>query len=259
MDGNGKPEIWIGGDFNSSTYGGVTRIYAFESDSPGSYERVFQIDIRGLFAFTTGKMRFCDLDYDGKKDLFLANGDFVFGIKNNGVGSYYFDFIKLLPLIDTTYSSQLIDRIDAADLDGDNVYEVIANHYLFFSPNVSAYYSVFHKRNKISSVDDNNINIPNKFNLYNNYPNPFNPETKIRFIMPSEAKVSINIYNILGEEIKELINETRISGEYEITWDGADFSGSKVPSGIYLITMKATPTAADLSGFQKTIKAVLLK
>ncbi|NWG27483.1 MAG: VCBS repeat-containing protein [Ignavibacteriaceae bacterium] len=252
MDGNGKPEIWIGGDFSSSVYGGVTRIYAYEANGPANYEQVYQIDIRGLFAFTTGKLRYCDLDYDGKKDLFLANGDFVFCIKNNGVGSYYFDFIKLLPLIDTTYSIQMIDRIDAADLDGDNSFEIVANHYLYFPSQESAYFSVFYKRNKISGVDDIYNPIPDRFNLYNNYPNPFNPETNIKFHLPLEAKVSLSIYNILGEEIKELINETRLSGEYEITWNGTDKNGNPVPSGIYFITMKA-------GNFQKTIKSVLVK
>lgn len=259
MDGNGKPEIWIGGDFSSSLYGGVTRIYAFESNGFGNYEQVYQIDIRGLFAFTTGKMRYCDLDYDGKKDLFLANGDFVFCIKNNGVGSYYIDFIKLLPLIDTTYSVQLIDRIDAADLDGDEVYEIVANHYLYFPSQESAYYSVFHKRNRVSGVDDNDNPIPDRFNLYNNYPNPFNPETKIKFHLPSEARISLIVYNSLGEEIKKLLNETRISGEYEITWNGTDNKGNTVPSGVYFITMEANPITKNVESFQKTIKSVLLK
>jgi hypothetical protein len=252
MDGNGKPEIWIGGDFSSSIYGGVTRLYVYEPNGPGNYEQVYQIDIRGLFAFTTGKMRFCDLDGDGKKDLFLANGDFVFCIKNNDVGSYYFDFIKLLPLIDTTYSVQLIDRIDAADLDGDEVYEIVANHYLYFPSDESAYYSVFHKRNRVSGVDDNDNPIPEKFNLYYNYPNPFNPETHIKFHLPSEARVSLSIYNVLGEEIKQLLNETRLSGEYEITWNGTDNKGDSVPSGIYFITMTANK-------YSKTIKSLLIK
>lgn len=259
MDGNGKPEIWIGGDFNSSIYGGVTRIYAFESNNPGSYEQVFQIDIRGLFAFTTGKMRYVDLDYDKKKELFLANGDFVFCIKNNGLSSYYFDFIKLLPLIDTVYTSQYIARIDAADLDGDNTFEIIANHDLYFSSNEGAYYSVFHKRNKITSVDDTMNPIPISFDLLQNYPNPFNPETKITFTLHIESEVTIVIYNVLGEEIKELLRETRLSGEYEITWDGTDYSRAKVPSGIYFITMKALPSNREEVSFQKTIKAVLLK
>lgn len=259
MDGNGKQEIWIGGDFNSSLYGGVTRIFAFESNTPGIYEQVFQIDVRGLFALTTGKMRYANLDYDDKKELFLANGDFVFSIKSNGISSYYFDFIKLLPLIDTSYSSQYIERVDATDLDGDGTLEIIANHYINFLSNEGAFYSVFHKRNKISNVYDEENSLPNNFDLFPNYPNPFNPVTKIEFMLPSESKVFISIYNILGEEIKILINETRLSGEYGITWNGTDYSGDKVPSGIYFITMKANPIINKLGSFQKTIKAVLLK
>ena len=210
MDGNGKPEIWIGGDFNSSLYGGVTRVYAFESNGPESYKQIYQIDIRGLFAFTTGKMRYCDLDYDGKKDLFLANGDFVFGIKNNGVGSYYFDFVKLLPLIDTTYASQYIWRVDVADLDGDNIWELISQHELYFSNQTSKFFSVFFKRNKISEVDEIKNQVPNNYEIFQNYPNPFNPDTKIEFTLPSESNVFISIYNIVGEEIKKLLIETRL-------------------------------------------------
>lgn len=259
MDGNGKPEIWIGGDFNSSLYGGVTRVYAFESDGPGSYEQVFQIDIRGLFALTTGKMRYVDLDFDEKKELFLSNGDFVFGIKNNGIGSYYFDFVKILPLIDTTYASQYIWRVDVADLDGDNIWELISQHELYFSNQTSRFFSVFFKRNKISEVDEIKNQVPNNYEIFQNYPNPFNPDTKIEFTLPSESKVFISIYNIVGEEIKKLLIETRLSGEYEITWDGTDYSGSKVPSGIYFITMKANSIIKNQGSFQKTIKSVLLK
>ena len=259
MDGNGKPEIWIGGDFSSSIYGGVTRLFAFESNSPGNYELVYQIDIRGLFAYTIGKMRYADLDYNNRKELFLANGDFVFCIKSNSVRSYYFDFIKLLPLIDTTYSSQYIESVDAVDLDGDNIMEIVANHEFYFSNQTGSYCSVFYKRNNVTDVMEPPNPVPGSYDLAQNYPNPFNPVTNIKFSLPELSDIEIKVYNILGKEIKELLNETRSSGEHKTSWNGKDDYGNTVPSGVYFITMKANTVNSKAGCFQKTIKAVLLK
>ena len=95
--------------------------------------------------------------------------------------------------------------------------------------------------------------------MLQNYPNPFNPETRIKFSMPSDSKLSIRIYNTLGEEIKELLNETRSSGEYEIGWNGTDNSGTRVPSGVYFITMEAFTNKQNSAPFRKTIKSVLVR
>jgi hypothetical protein len=253
MDVNGKPEIWIGGDFASSVYGGVTRLYAFEATTPGVYEQVYQIDIRGLFSSIDGKMRYVDLDGDGEKELFLTNANLVFCFKYDGNGNYYMDFILQAPRLDSIYTTQSLERIDAADLNGDGIIEIIPQYFLSKGWQESwEYRSVFLKRDKLSDVEDELINIPENFELFQNYPNPFNPETKIKFAIPSTSEVKIKVYNILGKEIKELINETRSSGEYEINWNGTDVIGNKVPSGVYFISMEAL-------NFHKTIKSVLLK
>jgi hypothetical protein len=114
------------------------------------------------------------------------------------------------------------------------------------------YKSIFLKRNLISDVEGEDNTLPEEFKIYQNYPNPFNPSTTIRFFLPQEARVSIKVYNIIGKEITELLNETRKTGEYEITWDGTDSNGKLVPSGIYFITMNA-------DRFSNTIKAMLIK
>ena len=129
MDGNGKPEIWIGGDFGSSLYGGVTRLFAFEASSPGVYEQVYQIDIRGLFSMIYGKLRYADLDGDGEKDLFLTNADLAFGFKYDGNHNYYMDFVKRMPELDPIYIYQSLDRVDIADIDEDGILRSFLNTY----------------------------------------------------------------------------------------------------------------------------------
>jgi hypothetical protein len=111
----------------------------------------------------------------------------------------------------------------------------------------------------ITTVSDLPNNIPLQFELYANYPNPFNPATNIKFALPYEASINIKIYNTLGKEIKELLNEARLSGEYEINWDGTDNFGNKVSSGVYFITMDANSFSKNYMPFRKTIKSILLK
>ena len=75
-------------------------------------------------------------------------------------------------------------------------------------------------------------NIPNKFFLAQNYPNPFNPFTTIQFWLPKQSYLSLKIYNTLGEEVKNLIEEELDAGSYEIEFDAAGLT-----SGIYLYTI----------------------
>ena len=82
---------------------------------------------------------------------------------------------------------------------------------------------------KKSSKESTNSLIPQTYQLYQNYPNPFNPTTKIAFDLPKDAKVKLVIYDILGREMKTLVNnEFRSAGKY-IT----EFNGSNMASGVY--------------------------
>ena len=74
---------------------------------------------------------------------------------------------------------------------------------------------------------------PPAFALEQNYPNPFNPETAIVYILPETAHVSLIIYNVVGQEVRRLVDATQASGQQRILWDGKDASGSHVPSGVY--------------------------
>ena len=245
MNGNGKNEIWVGSDFSSSLYGGVTRVFVLEPAGNDTYQVVYQIDIRGLFSGIYGRIRYVDVDGDGIKEIFLNNGTLVFCFKYSTERNFYLDFI-----IDTwDYSADEYAGTDIADLNSDSMPEFIMQKEAY-PP--AQYKSLFWKRDKTVDVKEANNSIPDEFNLYQNYPNPFNPSTTIRFSIPQEAKVNIKVYNILGKEITQLLNEIRRSGEYEISWNGRDSKGNQMPSGVYFIKLVADK-------YNKTIKAVLLK
>ena len=79
----------------------------------------------------------------------------------------------------------------------------------------------------------------NEFMLRQNYPNPFNPETIIEYALPRETRVDLKVYNILGGEIKSLVNHRQGAGAYSITWNGEDNDGRLVDSGVYMYILRA--------------------
>ena len=86
----------------------------------------------------------------------------------------------------------------------------------------------------IGVVDEDVAQLPTKFQLKQNYPNPFNPATSIEYSVPYEDKIVLTIYNILGEEVVRLIDETQTAGNYAITWDAAN-----IASGIYFYKLQS--------------------
>ncbi|MBD3341073.1 MAG: T9SS type A sorting domain-containing protein, partial [Candidatus Lokiarchaeota archaeon] len=94
---------------------------------------------------------------------------------------------------------------------------------------------------------------PRDYILYQNYPNPFNQSTTIRFALPRESIVNLTIYNMLGKQIKKLINNKRMSmGTHSVIWNGSDDNHSLISSGIYLCLL-------DVEGDLSRIKTVLMK
>jgi len=77
------------------------------------------------------------------------------------------------------------------------------------------------------------------FALKQNYPNPFNPETIIQYSLTADSEVRLVIYNILGQQVRELVNELQQPGVYAVRWDGTDESGYRVTSGVYLYRLVA--------------------
>jgi hypothetical protein len=93
------------------------------------------------------------------------------------------------------------------------------------------------------------------FRLEQNYPNPFNPITGIRFTVKGgqpSLPVSLEIYNILGESVRTLVDEELGSGEYEIFWDGKNESQREVASGVYFYKLK-------VGDFEQTRKMILMR
>jgi hypothetical protein len=92
----------------------------------------------------------------------------------------------------------------------------------------------------------------NSYKLEANYPNPFNPATTIKYHLAKSGVTTLKIHNILGEEIRTLINENQSAGEYTVTWNGIDNYGNMVTSGVYILTLRS-------GEFQKSQRMILLR
>ena len=106
--------------------------------------------------------------------------------------------------------------------------------------------------NPVGIEEELEDNIISDYVLMQNYPNPFNPSTVIKYQLPNTSHTQLNIYNIKGQLVKTLINETQNAGYYNITWDGKNNDNREVASGLYVYRI----TAGD---YVETRKMLLLK
>ncbi len=104
------------------------------------------------------------------------------------------------------------------------------------------------------SIDDEGlVSAPEVFNLGDNYPNPFNPSTTVKYQLGKASKVNLTIYNALGQVVKVLVNnDDQVAGSHQVQWNGRDNVGNMVASGVYLYKLQADDNT-------QTKKMLLLK
>jgi hypothetical protein len=105
---------------------------------------------------------------------------------------------------------------------------------------------------KIVTQEEMERSRPESFSLQQNHPNPFNPQTQVRYDLPQDCEVKLTIYNLLGQKVKVLVDEHQSAGHKAVFWDGKDERGVEVASGIYFYKIQA-------GEFVQTKKMLLLK
>ena len=95
--------------------------------------------------------------------------------------------------------------------------------------------------------------LPVVFDLANNYPNPFNPATTIKYALPQAADVALTVYNVLGQPVRTLVAEHQSAGRYVVEWDATNNSGHSLSSGMYFYRLEAG------GEFREVKKMLLLK
>ena len=190
-----------------------------------------------------------DLDQDGDMDL-VVNQDDVRLLQNNLEAGYQFgtlrwyenagdgSFMKRAP-IDSLRKS--LQQIVTTDLDGDSKPEIIV-------PARDEQRLLIYKNILMPSVSNEFENeIARNFKLYQNYPNPFNPTTFIQYEVPATAKVTLRVYNILGQLVQTLIDRRQPSGIHHVRFDAGNLS-----SGVYIYQLST-------QGVTDTKKMLIIK
>ena len=89
----------------------------------------------------------------------------------------------------------------------------------------------------VASADEGSL-LPSEYALFQNYPNPFNPSTQISFDVPNSEFVTLRVYNLLGQDVKTLINQSMVPGRYTVEWNGNDMLHNDVASGVYFYELR---------------------
>ncbi|MBM3713376.1 MAG: T9SS type A sorting domain-containing protein [Actinobacteria bacterium] len=190
------------------------------------------------------KFPFIDFNGDGKKEMILKKGD--------GKGLFIYDVVNNSAVFEWT-ESQLysVKFIALTDVNGDGKLELIFLARLGeFGDSYKTY--IYSTSALTSSVKISQDDIPNNYKLSQNYPNPFNPSTTIEYEISQPENVKINIYDVTGRLIKELVKEQKNIGRYSVVWNGKDDSGNMVASGNYFYQI-------IIGDFAHAKKMILLK
>ena len=248
IDKNGKPEFWIGGQ-NFST--GISTFWCYESNGDNSYIPVAEIQLRYLVTLGANYLQAADMDNDGTEELIISLGNYLIILKFTGKPNEHQYEISYAKINESTQPGAQFHSATLKDFNGDGKKDILLPMDKYVNPNIDLF-SYLLVQDSVTSIKYENTKVPDKFELMQNFPNPFNPTTTIKFKLGIQSRINLSVYNVLGKEIKTLAEATLSAGEYTYSWDGKDNEGNSLPGGIYFIQMKA-------QSFRKTIKAVLLK
>ena len=246
INGNGRPELWIGGDGTTSG----TKIYCYESPGNNEYELVYQIRLPGLFSFYPYGIVNTDINLDGEEELAIWTCGYIIVLENTGPESYeiryaHHNVYDGSPLYKNYYS------LTVEDLSGDGYPEILISGTKMLD-DVHHRYTEIHRPSG-SITDVSKIARPTNPTILRAYPNPFNRSITISWQCNGFLAQNFQILDIQGRAIRtEHLSVNSTEKYFEYHWDATDENGTEVSSGVYFISV------AD-SGTQLITKVVLIK
>ena len=189
------------------------------------------------------------------------------GVPNSLMAMVLEDGIELTwsPIVDEDFQYYLLEKSTNESFSDVVNYEIVDTTFMDveYEMNQTYYYRVTafdHAGNQsdfsdvveaalLSAMEDL---VPAEFALHQNYPNPFNPTTQIKFDLAEDGLVSIKIYDVMGRQLKTLVNSVKAAGYHSIQWDATNDLGEGVSAGMYIYMIQA-------GDFVSTKKMVLLK
>ncbi len=244
--------IWNSSSINYNTISGWVD---FEKSGSVWKKRIYQIDSTSFRIMTEGFSLTPQYTYTFNQNeklaglqLYSTDGD----LNGNGIIDFYVlayygaasPYRQTVKIFDISTNQTILERNESSfyfsyptliDVNNDGLHECVISKFSY--PSFSGY-NVEVYSTPASGVED--VGTPNQYRLYQNFPNPFNPSTTIKFSLPAADNVQIKIFDIKGELINTISSEVKIAGENEITWDGTNYHGVKQPSGVYVYQLNST-------------------
>jgi hypothetical protein len=237
--------IYTGDDLDSKILRRITT--TTDSDGIVTIDSALQEDVEGTIAMKISA-NYSDFDNDGFEDIIMPSQAWTDSID---VNEYTWIRDTAYTIYDTMYAntdSMAIDTVDFAFSIYDSleykIEEPVRVGIRFLESSVMA-----------TGLESRDLTVitPKDYKLRQNYPNPFNPETTIEFVLPIRKKISLTIYNSIGQKVKTLINDEFFSpGSHEKLWDGTNDAGVKVATGMYVYEL-------SFGNFTKSRRMMLIK
>ncbi len=167
----------------------------------------------------------------------------LFVLGDYAVTSYYNQGFQVFDVSNPANISK-VDQFDTSVLNGEGfdgawgVYPFAPSGNIYISDQQSGLH-IFELNVGPSTGDPNRETPPGTFALFDNYPNPFNPETRIDYVIGVDSKVRLEVYNMLGQKVRTLRSREQAAGSYNVIWDGSNDAGNQVASGIYFYRLEA--------------------
>ena len=221
------------GDLDVITHSNISNTLVWY-ENPSWTEHIIDEGLSGFNYGLTG-----DLDDDGDYDVIFGSEDYIGWCENtNGAINWQRHIVA-------TFAGRYPQPTGLADLNGDN-YKDITGYAL--SAEEEAGDTFWLANPLLTEITAANNETPDAFSLDPNYPNPFNPTTKISYQLPQTSEVELSIYNLLGQKVQTLVKSKQPAGYYTTTWDASGF-----PSGVYIYQI------ITAGGYEKSRKFILLK
>jgi hypothetical protein len=233
IDGNGKPEFWIGGqDFVE----GITIYQCYEAIADNTYQIVARIELRYSVSFGANYIQAVDIDDDNKQEIVISSGNNIFILKFVGsIGKHNYKLLYA-KLGEATQPGAEFYPVAISDLDGDGKKDILLPFRKYIYP-ITYAFSYILRQDKLTELPIDSLKEMSD-NIITSYPTPFNSVCTITFKIRKRTTARLAVYNSLGEEIKILLENELAPDKYKITWDATDKYGKSLPSGIYLFALQ---------------------
>jgi hypothetical protein len=219
VDRDGKIEFFVGATMSNGSW---TVVY--EADSNDHYSPTFVLHLLSGGSLDEPTYFTRDIDRDGRLELVITSGRYLYIFKANGNDSYYLWYLK---------REDQIGSVQFYDINRDGLNDLI------ISKGSASLYADIYKADRLTGLVDNVATTrPVGIKLEQSFPNPFNPAMRIRYSLPPGMHVQLAIYDLAGRCIRTFEDAKQPDGEHEVVWNGKNDLGNDVASGVYFYQLR---------------------